>query len=72
MSRKNIKESTGKKEAKPNFILLALAFALFVIGIHQSITVGFGFSYWIFMLSVCLLLLHRYQRGKNSNTSGKK
>ena len=40
-----------KEENKPvtkNFIWLALAFALFVIGIHQSLTVGFEYSYWIF------------------------
>lgn len=51
--------------SKPNFIIIGLAFALFVIGIHQSITVGFEYSYWIFMLSISLLLLHRYLKQKN-------
>ena len=57
-----------KEENKPvtkNFIWLALAFALFVIGIHQSLTVGFEYSYWIFMLSISLLLLHRYKSKPN-------
>jgi Flp pilus assembly protein TadB len=58
-------KKTGPKESKPNFIIVGLAFAFFIIGIHQSMTVGFEYSYWIFMLSICLLLLQRYLRQKN-------
>ncbi|MGJ3235796.1 hypothetical protein [Marivirga sp.] len=58
--------------SKPNFIIIGLAFALFVIGIHQSITVGFEYSYWIFMLSISLLLLHRYLKQKNRTEGGSK
>lgn len=53
------------KESKPNFIVVGLAFAFFVIGVHQSITVGFEYSYWIFMLSISLLLLQKYLKQKN-------
>jgi hypothetical protein len=72
MSQKKRNKTSGKESssAKPNFILLGLAFAFFVIGIHQSITVGFEYSYWIFMLSISLLLLHKYLRQKK-NTKGK-
>lgn len=58
----NRKEGTSKK-----FILLAIAFALFIIGIHQSITVGFEYSYWIFMLSLSLVFLHRYKTQKEGS-----
>lgn len=59
---KKQKEGTSKK-----FILLAIAFALFIIGIHQSITVGFEYSYWIFMLSLSLVFLHRYKTQKEAS-----
>lgn len=61
-NNKEKKEGTGTK-----FILLAIAFALFIIGIHQSITVGFEYSYWIFMLSISLVFLHRYKSQKEGN-----
>ncbi|WKK82410.1 hypothetical protein [Marivirga arenosa] len=64
MSPKQNKQETENKGPKPNFIIVGLAFALFVIGIHQSLTVGFEYSYWIFMLSISLLLLQRYLRQK--------
>jgi len=59
------KRKAENKTSTKNFIWLALAFALFVIGIHQSLTVGFEYSYWIFMLSISLLLLHRYKSKPN-------
>lgn len=65
---KQKRKDQNKEQAtthKPNFIILGLAFAFFIIGIHQSITVGFEYSYWIFMLSICLLLLQRYLKQKN-------
>lgn len=39
-------------------ILLSVATALFVIGVHQSFYYGIAASYWLFMLSgACVLLL---------------
>lgn len=38
-------------------ILLSLSIALFLIGLHQSITVGFAVSYWIFMIVIIFLLI---------------
>jgi len=63
------KESPKSNSRQKSFVWLALAFALFVIGIHQSLTIGFQYSYWIFMLSISLLLLHRY---KNRSEEAKK
>lgn len=64
MPSKNKNKNPTSENSKPNFIIVGLAFAFFVIGIHQSITVGFEYSYWIFMLSISLLLLQRYLKQK--------
>jgi len=67
-NKKQFKNTNSEpKQSKPNFIIVGLAFAFFVIGIHQSITVGFEYSYWIFMLSISLLLLQRYLKQKNKS-----
>jgi 4-hydroxybenzoate polyprenyltransferase len=71
MSKKKPQKKKIQKETNKSFLWLAMAFALFVIGIHQSLTVGFEYSYWIFMLSICLLLLHRY-KNKAEDISSKK
>lgn len=47
-----------------NTILFSLAVVFLVIGIHQTITVGFEYSYWIFMLSISMLLLYRLAKGR--------
>jgi F0F1-type ATP synthase membrane subunit c/vacuolar-type H+-ATPase subunit K len=36
-----------------------------IIGTHQTITVGFQESYWIFMLTFAIYLVFAYYRGKN-------
>ncbi len=64
MPPKNRNNKNSTENTKPNFIIVGLAFAFFVIGIHQSLTIGFEYSYWIFMLSISLLLLHRYLKQK--------
>jgi hypothetical protein len=65
--KKHQTKEENKEGASKKFILLALAFAFFVIGIHQSITVGFEYSYWIFMLSISLVFLHRYKSQKEGS-----
>jgi hypothetical protein len=73
MTQKNRNKDNKPESSRPNFIIIGLAFAFFVIGIHQSITVGFEYSYWIFMLSISLLLLQRYlKQKKQQNTDSKK
>ena len=71
MSKKKSQHKKIQKENNKSFVWLAMAFALFVIGIHQSLTIGFQYSYWIFMLSICLLLLHRYKNKAEENSSKK-
>ena len=40
-------------------IILALSAAFMIIGIHQTITLGFEVSYWIFMLSISMFFLYK-------------
>ena len=40
-------------------IILYLSAAFLIIGIHQTITLGFDVSYWIFMLTISMFLLYR-------------
>ncbi|MBC7919939.1 MAG: hypothetical protein H7Z75_02515 [Ferruginibacter sp.] len=47
-------------------ILFSLAVALFIIGVHQTFTVGLVESYWLFMF--CLGLLFVYQLRKKPET----
>lgn len=46
-------------------ILFSLAVAFLIIGVHQTFTVGMLQSYWIFMLSITLLLLFKLQRNRS-------
>jgi hypothetical protein len=56
-------------------ILFSLAVAFLIIGVHQTFTVGILQSYWIFMLSIALLLTFKLLRnksvGKQPNPSDK-
>lgn len=46
----------------PDAVILSLCATLFVIGVHQIITVGFVHSYWLVMLSAGLLLWYKARR----------
>jgi len=50
-----------------NIIQLSVIIVGFIIGVHQSITVGFQESYWIFMLTFVLYLIYAYQKGKKKS-----
>ena len=45
-------------------IILSLTVVIFIIGVHQTFTVGLMYSYWIFMFSIVLLLILKYRKGK--------
>ena len=40
-------------------IVLSLSAAFLIIGIHQTIVLGFEVSYWIFMLTISMFLFYR-------------
>ncbi|MGB3849216.1 MAG: hypothetical protein WA958_04565 [Tunicatimonas sp.] len=50
----------------PDAVILSLCATLFVIGVHQAITVGFVHSYWLIMLSSLLLLWYKSRRRRES------
>jgi len=50
-------------------IIFSLVIVTFIIGIHQTIMLGFEYSYWIFMLSVILLLLFKLRKKPNKGSS---
>lgn len=45
-------------------LLLSLAVAFLIMGIHQTITVSFGKAYWLIMLSTTLLFAYMYRKRK--------
>ena len=45
-------------------IILSLTVVIFIIGVHQTFTVGLMYSYWIFMFSIVLLLILKYRKSK--------
>jgi hypothetical protein len=47
--------------------LLSLAIGFFIIGLHQSFTVGFEVSYWIFMITLALLLWFKIRRNSSND-----
>lgn len=48
-------------------IVFSLAVAFFIIGVHQTFTVGLIESYWIFMFTGALLLLYRIKKAPNNH-----
>lgn len=47
-------------------LILSLSLALIIIGIHQTLTVGIGSSYAIFMFAVGLLFWFQLRRTKHN------
>lgn len=45
-------------------ILLSLAAAFLIMGIHQVITVSFAKAYWLIMLSTMLLFVYLFRKKK--------
>jgi hypothetical protein len=53
-------------------IFFSLSVALFIIGVHQSFTVGIAESYWIFMLCFLFLLIYQFKKEKALPESAQK
>ena len=41
----------------PNIIVLSLAVAFIIIGVHQTMVLGFGKAYWALMLALVFFFL---------------
>lgn len=53
-------------------ILISLAVAAFIIGLHQTFTVGAAASYFIFMISLALIFLARLAGARPKGGRGDK
>lgn len=51
-------------------IFLSLSVAFFIIAVHQTFVLGIAQSYWIFMLSVVMLLLNKLYKNKQEAKPG--
>ena len=52
---------------KPTLIdvlIISLAVAFIIIGIHQTMTIGFEQAYWLIMIALTLFFLYNYRRRK--------
>lgn len=49
----------------PEVLLLSLAVAFLIIGIHQVMTVGFGKAYWALMIALIFFFLYNLRRRKS-------
>lgn len=45
-------------------VLLSLAVAFFIMGVHQTITVSFAKAYWLIMLATVFLFAYTYRKKK--------
>lgn len=43
-------------------VLLSLSVVFFIIGVHQVMTLGIAYAYWILMLSIILLFWYRIRK----------
>ena len=50
-------------------MIFSVALALIVVGIHQTMVNGIGFSYSLFMFAVVLLFWFQLRRNKDRETS---
>ena len=49
----------------PDVILLSLAVAFIIMGVHQVMTAGFGHAYWALMLALVFFFLYNLRRRKS-------
>lgn len=52
----------------PDAIIFSLCVAVFIIGVYETMTVGIAYSYWLFMISVGLLLWYNQRRREGETT----
>jgi 4-hydroxybenzoate polyprenyltransferase len=59
-----MKEPTTSKKNLVDIIIFALSIVAFIVAVHQTIYYGFGGAYWIYMISIALLLYHQIRKSK--------
>jgi predicted membrane protein len=49
----------------PDVIFLSLAVTFIIIGVHQTITVGFGNAYWALMLALAFFFIFSLRKRRS-------
>ena len=62
----------GKGMKLIDIVIFSLATVVFFIGLHQAMKFGFAASYWLFMISIGLLLFYKMRKDKHKEEQGKK
>jgi membrane protein implicated in regulation of membrane protease activity len=57
------KEPTTKRNLT-DIIILSLSIVALIVGVHQTIYYGFGNAYYLYMISIALLLYQQIRRVK--------
>lgn len=63
-AKKSNKTITSKPQPIFEVVVFSLSIVLLIVGVHQTITIGFASAYWIFMLMITFLLLYTFLKGK--------
>ena len=58
------KAPTTPKKNLTDIIVFSLSIVAFIVALHQTIYHGFGNAYWIYMISIALLLYHQIRKVK--------
>ena len=58
------KEEKTSKRNLTDIILFSLSIVAFIVAIHQTINHGFGSAYWIYMISIAMLLYYQVRKTK--------
>ena len=58
-----MEQKTPKRDLT-DIIVFALSIVAFIIAVHQTVYYGFGYAYWIYMISIALLLYHQIRKAK--------
>ncbi|MDH5380157.1 MAG: hypothetical protein OEW75_04850 [Cyclobacteriaceae bacterium] len=54
-----------------NTIVFSVATGVFLIALHQSMMVGFASSYWLYMISIGMLLYYKMKKGSETKQEKK-
>jgi len=49
-----------------DIIIFSLSIVAFIVAIHQTIYYGFGNAYWIYMISIALILYFQVRKAKKN------
>lgn len=58
------KDQTNSKRNLIDIIIFSLSVVAFIVAVHQTIYSGFGNAYYIYMISIALLLYHQIRKTK--------